>query len=152
MIWLLFHIFTNISSKVDMKFILWFSILMDCSCFSPIAWKSMNDYNWMIILPLLKFCVWSFVLYLFVLTPLPNGYMCCFNHPHNLNCWVQYLTLLNLYLRDPSLERKASFFLKVVFCWYLKITFHNLRYILSDNKLAPLPGSEGSNLTWLWTA
>ena len=45
MLWLLFHIFTNISSKVDMEFILWCSILMDCSCFFPIAWKSMNNYS-----------------------------------------------------------------------------------------------------------
>ena len=35
-----------------------------------------------------------------------------------------YLALLNLYLRDPSLERKASFFLKVVLLlpWNLPFT------------------------------
>ena len=74
--------------KVNMEFIVWCSILMNCSCFYLIAWKSMNDYNWMLLLPLLEFCVWSFTLSLSFLTPLPNGYMCCFNHLHNLNCWL----------------------------------------------------------------
>ena len=42
-----------------------------------------------------------------------------------LKYWFQYLALLNLYLRDPSLERKASFFIKWFFC-YLGIYLHNL--------------------------
>ena len=40
--------------------------------------------------------------------------------------WYIYLALLNLYLRDPSLERKASFFLKVVFVVTLGFTSYNL--------------------------
>ena len=56
-----------------------------------------------------------------------------------------YLALLNLYLRDPSLERKASFFLKVFFC-YLGIYLLQPGYILSVNKLASLLGNQGSNL------
>ena len=36
------------------------------------AWKSMNDCDWMIIFPLLGFCVWNSALSL-SLTPLPNG-------------------------------------------------------------------------------
>ena len=110
-----FRYLTNISSKVDMEFILWCSILMDCSCFSPIAWKSMNECNWMIILPLLKFYVWSFALSLSVLTPLPNGYMYCFNHLHNF----KLLTLISglvKFISERSLSgKKSQFLFKVVF-------------------------------------
>ena len=48
-------------------------------------------------------------------------------------CWHIFLALLNLYLRDPSLEIKVSFFLKVVLLLLLGFTFHNLGYILSAN-------------------
>ena len=121
MLWLLFQIFTNISSKVDMEFILWCFILMDCSCFFLIAWKSMNDCNWMIIFPLLEFSVWRFVLYLSILTPFPNGYMCCFNHLHNLNYWFQYLALLK-FISERSLSGKKSQILsKVVFAVTLRL-------------------------------
>ena len=42
------------------------------------------------------------------------------------NCWFLYLVLLNLYLRDPSLERKANFFLKWFLLLPLGFTFCNL--------------------------
>ena len=57
-------------------------------------------------------------------------------------CWFLYLALLKLYLRDPSLERKASFFLKCFFAVTCGIYLLQLGYILSDNKLVPLPGTE----------
>ena len=41
-------------------------------------------------------------------------------------CWFLYLALLNLYLIDPSLERKASFFLKWFLLLPLGFTFCNL--------------------------
>ena len=37
------------------------------------AWKSMNDYDWMVILPLLRSHVWNFCIIFIYLTPLPNG-------------------------------------------------------------------------------
>ena len=64
-------------------------------------------------------------LYVYV-TPFPNGYVYCFNQSIQSVGVDLYLVLLNLYLRDPSLERKASFFLKVVFAVTSGFTFHNL--------------------------
>ena len=48
-----------------------------------------------------------------------------------------YLVLLNLYLRDPSLERKASFFLKVVFAVTFGIYLCNLGtfWVLTETML-----------------
>ena len=43
-----------------------------------------------------------------------------------LKYWFQYLALLNLYLRDPSLERKASFFPKWFLLLPLGFTFYNM--------------------------
>ena len=43
-----------------------------------------------------------------------------------LKYWFLYLALLNLYLRDPYLERKSSFFLKWFLLLPLGFTFYNL--------------------------
>ena len=66
------------------------------------------------------------------MTPLPNGYVLFQPFIQSLSVDL-YLVLLNLYSRDPSLERKTSFFLKVVVSVTLGFTFHNLGYILSAN-------------------
>ena len=59
--------------------------------------------------------------YLYVyLAPSPNGYVLFQPFIESLSVDL-YLVLLNLYSRDPSLERKASFFLKVVFVVTLKL-------------------------------
>ena len=63
-------------------------------------------------------------LYVYV-TPFPNGYVLFQPFIQSLNVDL-YLALLNLYLRDPSLERKASFFLKVVFAVTFGIYLCNL--------------------------
>ena len=49
-------------------------------------------------------------------------------------CWYIFLALLNLYLRDPSLERKASFFLKVVLLlpWDLPSTTLGTFWVLTN--------------------
>ena len=49
-------------------------------------------------------------------------------------CWHIFLALLNLYLRDPSLERKASFFLKVVLLlpWDLPFTTLGTFWVLTN--------------------
>ena len=87
--------------------------------------------QWMAVIKWLS-CLWwnlmhAILWYLFVyLTPFPNDYVCHFNHLYDFQVLILYLALLNLYLRDPYLERKASFFLK----WYLLLplgfTFCNL--------------------------
>ena len=56
-------------------------------------------------------------------TPLPNDYMYRFNRLYDFRVLILYLSLLNLYLRDPSLERKASFFLKWFLLLPLEFTF-----------------------------
>ena len=51
-------------------------------------------------------------------------WLCVFFQPFIQSLSIDlYLALLNLYLRDPSLERKASFFLKVVLLLPLGFTF-----------------------------
>ena len=141
-----------------MEFILWCSILMDCSCFFPIRLK-INEWLWLD--DYLTFvgilCMKLYIIFIY-LTPFPNVYMCCFNHLHNLKYWFQYLALLNLYLRDPSPKRKASFFLKW-FCCYLGIYLSQIGYILSANNGKNMSNNLGNFLTlssnigyiWTWT-
>ena len=67
--------------------------------------------------------LWYFYLYV---TPCPMV-MCIVSTIYAIfECWYIYLALLNIYLRDPSLERKASFFLKVVFAVTLRLPFTTL--------------------------
>ena len=108
----------------------------------------MNNCDGMVILPLTKYHAYVFVISLCICDSIAQ-WLCVLFQPsiQSLSVYL-YLALLKLYLRDPSLERKTSFFLKVVFAITLEFTFHNLGYILSANKLAPLPGSESAYLPW----
>ena len=63
------------------------------------------------------------VIYLCILTPLPNDYVYRCNRLYDFQVLILYLALLNLYLRDPPLERKASFFLKWFLLLPLEFTF-----------------------------
>ena len=128
-----FRYFIDISSKFDMEFILWCSIMMDCSCFFLITWKSMNDCSWIIILPSWRFCVGSFVLSLSVLTLFPNGYMSCFNHLQKLKLLTPISGLVK-FVFDRSLSGKKNQFLsKSGSCCYLGIYLLQPGYILSAN-------------------
>ena len=93
-----------------MEFILWCSILMDCSCFFLIHLKSMNGCNWMVILPLLKSHVWKICVIFIYLNPLPNGYMCCFNHLHNFKVLIPISCPIT-FIFERSLSGKKSHFL-----------------------------------------
>ena len=75
-----FRYFMKFSAKFNMEFILWCSILMDCSYFFLFHLNSMNDYNWVVILPLMKSHAWDFVIFLCILTPFPNDHVYRFNH------------------------------------------------------------------------
>ena len=81
----------------------------------------------MVTSPLIKYHAYNFGIPFYVyLTPFPNDYVNRFNRLYNFRVLILYLALLNLYLRDPSLERKASFFLKVVFVFTLRLPFTTL--------------------------
>ena len=67
--------------------------------------------------------LWYFYLYV---TPCPMVLCIVSTIFIIFECLHIFLALLNLYLRDPSLERKASFFLKVVLLLLLGFTFYNL--------------------------
>ena len=75
------------------------------------------------------------------MTPFSNDYVYRFNRLYDFQVLILYLALLNLYLRDPSLERKAGFFLK----WFLLLPLQP-GYILSVNKLVSLPRNKSANL------
>ena len=80
----------------------------------------------MVTLPLIKPCAYDFVIFLCICDSIAQ-WLCVLFKPSIQYLSVDlYLALLNLYLRDPSLERKASFFLKVVFAVTLESTLHNL--------------------------
>ena len=80
----------------------------------------------MVTLPLIKPCAYDFVIVLCICDSIAQ-WLCVLFQPSIQSLSVDlYLALLNLYLRDPSLERKASFFLKVVFFVTLGSTFYNL--------------------------
>ena len=108
---------------------------MDCSCFFPIAWKSINDCSWIIILPLLRLCVGSFVLSSSILTPYPNGYMFCFNHLHNLKLLIHISDLVKTVSERSLFGKKSQFLSKSGFCCYLGIYLLQPGYILSSKKL-----------------
>ena len=112
-------------------------------CFT---WIKLNDCDDVIILPLMNLVHMSlWYLYMYV-TPCPmvmwlfqpyiQIFKCCF-----ISGPVKSI------LRDPSLEENTSFFLKW-FCCYLGVYLLQPRYILSANKLAPLPGNEWAYLPW----
>ena len=89
----------------------------------------------MVTLPLINSWTCNFVIFLSICDSMPNGPVYCFNHLYNL--WVLtyiFLALLNLYLRDPSLERKASFFLKMVLLlpWDLPFTTLGTFWVLTN--------------------
>ena len=86
----------------------------------------MNDCDWMIILPLLGFRVWSFALSLSFLNPLPNGYMCCFNHLHNFKLLISISGLVKIYIWEIPLWKEKPVSFHSSFCCYLKITFTTL--------------------------
>ena len=67
-----------------------------------------------------------------------------------LKCWSFYLALLNLYLRDPSLKRKASFFLKWFFAVTCGIYLLQPGYILSVNIGYYLKPSGYTLKDWNW--
>ena len=79
---------------------------------------------------------------------MPNGYVYCFNHLYNL--WVlTYIFGFVKSVSERSLSRKKSWFLsKSGFAVTLGIYFLQPEYILSANKLAPLPGNESAYLPW----
>ena len=79
---------------------------------------------------------------------MPNGSVYCFNHLYNI--WVlTYIYGLVKSVPERSLSRKKSLFLsKSGFAVTLGIYFLQPEYILSANKLAPLPGNESAYLPW----
>ena len=86
----------------------------------------------MVILPLIKSHAYVFVISLCICDSI-SQWLCVLFQPSIESLSIDlYLDLLNLYLRDPSLERKASFFLKVVLLlpWDLHL---QPGYILSAN-------------------
>ena len=86
----------------------------------------MNDCDGMVILPLINSHVYVFVISLCMCDSIAQ-WLCVLFQPSIQSLSADlYLALLNLYLRDPSLERKASFFLKVVFAVTLGFTFTTL--------------------------
>ena len=75
----------------------------------------MNDCDWTVIFPLIKSHAYVFVISLCIRDSISQWLSVLFQ-PSIWSLSVDlYLAWLNLYLRDPSLERKVSFFLKVVF-------------------------------------
>ena len=82
----------------------------------------MNGCDGMVILPLTKYHAYVFVIFLCILTPFPNDYVYHFNCLYDFQVLILCMALLNLYLRDPSLEGKVSFFLK----WFLMLPFATL--------------------------
>ena len=119
-----------------MEFILWCSILMDCSCFFLIRLKSMNDCDVMVILPLLKTYVWKLCVIFIYFTPLPNGYMCCFNHLHNFKVLIPISGLVKFIFERSLSGKKSQFLFEVVFVVTLGFTFYNLGtfWVLTPSK------------------
>ena len=102
----------------------------------------------MVTLPLINSWTCDFVIFLSICDSMPNGSVYCFNHLYNL--WVlTYIYGLVKSISERSLSGKKSQFLsKSGFAVTLGFTFHNLGYILSANKLAPLLGNESAYLPW----
>ena len=108
----------------------------------------MNDCDRMVTLPLMNCCEYDFHVIYFICDSMPNGYVYCFNHLYNI--WVLiYITGLVKSVFERSLSGKKSQFLsKSGFFYYLGIYLLQPGYILSANKLAPLPGNEWAYLPW----
>ena len=82
-----FRYFINVSAKVNMEFILWCSILMDCSYFFLFHLNSMNDCNWVVILPLMKYRAWNLVIFLCIWLHFPM-IMCIVSTRYMMfKCW-----------------------------------------------------------------
>jgi len=99
---------------------------MDCSLFFYSKW--INEWLWLNgYLAFDKFLNMRFC-DIFIYMWLHAQWFCVLFRPPLIifECWHIFLALLNLYLRDPSLERKASFFLKVVLLLLLGFTSYNL--------------------------
>ena len=117
-----FRYFKNISSKVDIEFILWCSILMDCSCFFLIRleineWLWLNGYLTFVGIPCMKA-----LYYLYLCDSISQWYMCCFNHLLDLKCWFR-LSVLVKFISERSLsERKIQFLSK----WFLLLPWDYL--------------------------
>ena len=111
------------------------------------TWINLNDCDDMIILPLMNI-MYMYLWYFYICIWLRAQWLCdCFSQIHkSLNVIVKSGPVKSL-LRDPSLEENTSFFLKW-FCCYLRVYLLQPGYILSANKLAPLPGNESAYLPW----
>ena len=79
----------------------------------------------MVIFPLTKSHAYVFVIYLCICDSIAEWLLVVSPFIQSLSVEL-YLALLNLYLRDPSLERKVSFFLKVDFAVTFEIYLCNL--------------------------
>ena len=110
----------NISSKVDIKFILWCFILMDCSCFFLIhpkinEWLWLSDYLAFVGILCMKLCsslsIWLHCPVVYVL----------FQPSTWFKYWF-YISSLVKFICERSLSRKKSQFLsKVVFVVTLRL-------------------------------
>ena len=108
---------------------------MDCSCCFLIHLNQWMTMTWS-----LSFLCWNpmyeiFVISLSILLHCPMVICVVSTIYIILKYWFQYLALLNLYLRDPSLERKASFFPKWFSLLPLGFNFYNLDtfWMLTDS-------------------
>ena len=91
-------------------------------------WLQLNNYLAFVEILCRQLCI------IFIyLTPYPNGYMFCFNHLHNLKLLTPISGLVKFIFERSLCGKKSQFLSTSGFCCYLEITFHNLRYILSDN-------------------
>ena len=103
------------------------------------------ELNWTTVMMWLS-CLWwisciclcgIFILYM---TPCPMVIWLFQPNTQIFKCYFIYGPVKSL-LRDPSLEENTSFFLKW-FCCYLGVYLLQPGYILSANKLGPLPGTK----------
>ena len=61
----------------------------------------------------------AFVLSLSILTPLPNGYVYCFNHMHNVKVLIIIYGLVKIIFERSLSGKEIQFLSEVVFCCYL---------------------------------
>ena len=129
-------------------------LYIDGLCSTSSAPNGLNEWLWLNgYLPSDEFLhIQFYFIYLYV-TPCPLVMHIVSTTFIIFECWHIFLALLNLYLRDPSLERKRSFFLKVVLAVTLGFTSYNLGtfWVLTGIKIwISVPTFTTGSLIHLW--
>ena len=136
----------NVSAKVDIELISWCSVLMDCS-FSLLPHLKLNERLWLngylAFDKISCICLCNIFMYVWLHCPMV---MCNVSTIYIIfECWFISGLVKSVFERSLS-GKKSQFLSKSCFCCYLRIYLLQPGYILSANKLAPLPRNESVHL------